>query len=787
MQIEQNPESYYYAKSAFRIVKQYWYLFIISIVFFVSIAQFLNWYFQPVYEVGSIILIDEEVAGNKPDPTHEFMKTFSIFTAANDIQLEILKMKSLDLITKALENIHSEISYYTGNGIKTNELHHEAPFQVDFIRNHVQSVGTKFRIMPKAGGRFRILAEKSDESISLCNYEKHTLGSMSSFAMDKEYAYGDTIQSAFYSFRVQCDPLKLAYFSANTKYFFVFNDLNLLAYTYQKSINIDQLAKDVHAASIKLKTKNAQKGIDFIDALTAAYLQRIIDKKNYLAENTIRYLDNQLSVIEDSLKLTENTLQAFRSSKKIMEIAGKSDQEFKGANEIETQKEELQAKTNYYNYVKTSLAENSDLTTLLVPSSMGINDNVLSGIIDEYIKLNNERNNLIANKQTQSPFYKTLTVKIKSQRKTLAENINNLISSNNVLLGSLESRLKKKDRQIVELPSTQREMVGIERKYKLNDNIYNYMLQKKAEAEVAKASNIPENDILEPARLLQPKPVFPNKMMNLTIALLLGLIFPFAGFGVKNFMNNTVNSELEIQGMTQMPFLGRIFHRKGRKPLPLLIDAPKSAISESFRTVRTNLDHFLNGKNHQVVLLTSTLSGEGKSFVALNVATSIALLGKKTVLVSFDIRKPGFYPALKLECQLGTSSILSGRASVSEALEVTSIPNLDFIGAGPVLSNPSELIGSVNTEPMLAELRQKYDYVIIDTPPLGLVTDAFLLMKYADLKIFIIREKVTPKAQLTVMLQEIEHKKIENFYWLVNDVDVSETIYGKKNEYFSQD
>jgi capsular exopolysaccharide synthesis family protein len=313
------------------------------------------------------------------------------------------------------------------------------------------------------------------------------------------------------------------------------------------------------------------------------------------------------------------------------------------------------------------------------------------------------------------------------------------------------------------------------------------MLQKKAEAEVAKASNIPENDILEPARMLQPKAVFPNKVMNFTIALLLGLVFPFAGFGMKNFMNNTVNSELEIQGMTQMPFLGRIYHRKGRKPLPILIDAPKSAISESFRTVRTNLDHFLNGKNHQVVLLTSTLAGEGKSFIALNLATSIALLGKKTVLVSFDIRKPGFYPALKLECQLGTSSILSGRANVSEALEVTTIPNLDFIGAGPVLSNPSELIGSVNTEPFLDELRQKYDYVIIDTPPLGLVTDAFLLMKYADLKIFIIREKMTPKAQLTSLLQEIEHKKIEDFYWLVNDVDVSDTFYGKKNEYFSQD
>jgi tyrosine-protein kinase Etk/Wzc len=787
MQPESNIESYYYLKSASRLLKRYWYLFAFSMAFCISIAEFLNWYFQPVYEVGSIILIDEESAGNKPDPSHEFMKSFSIFTEANDIQLEILKMKSLDLVYKALESIHSEITYYAVNGIKTKELYTESPFQVIFQKDHTQPIGLKFKITPTSKNKFKIQTAKSDELVNLYNYKKHKSSSLSSFSMDKEYSFGDTIRSDFFAFQITCNTVQFSYFPADTKYYFLFNDLNMLAYSYQKEILIDQLAKDIHAASIKLKSKNVQKGIDLINALTVAYLQRNVDKKNFVAGNTIQYLDNQLSVIEDSLKLTENKLQEFRSSQKVMEISAKADQEFKGAAELENQREALQAKTNYYNYVINTLDKDHDVPTLLVPSSMGVDDNVLTGIIQDYIKLYNERNSLLQNNQAGSIYFKSLTTRITNQKNTLSENIRYLINTNNLLLHSTEERLRQKNAQITVLPAIQREMVGIERKYKLNDNIYNYMLQKKAEAEVAKASNLHENDVLEPVRLLQPNPVFPNKMLNLGIALVVGLIFPFAGFGMKDLMNNKIRNEQEVLLQTRLPFIGRIYTKKGRKTYAVLIDSPKSAISESFRTVRTNLDHYLQGKNNQVILLTSTAPEEGKSFVSLNLATSLALLGRKTVLVSFDIRKPGVYPALNLECQLGVSSILSGRATLEEALETTAIPNLDFIGSGPVLQNPSELIGSKNTEPLIDALRKKYDYVLIDTPPLGLVTDAYLLMKYADLKVFIVREKVTPRDQLSRLLRELESKKIGQFCWLINGVDATDTFYGTKNQYFSQD
>lgn len=784
MENQQDTESFYYVKSAIQTIQHYWYIFAISIIICLAGALFVNWYLQPSYVVGSVILIDEK-QNNMPDPSQEFMKSFSIFTPISNIQQEILKMKSSELIYKALEKINAHVTYSVTNGIKRKELYDNGPFQIELTRNHPQPLGVLFQIIPKSENSFTLVVEKSEDLVQFFNYENKKVSSVGSFSMTQDFTYGDTIKSDKFCFSVILKKEELSSYPADSKYYFVFNDLNALTYIYQKALNIEQVAKDIHAASIKIKVTNPQKGIDFINALNAAYSQRNINKKNFVAENTIQYLGNQLNVIEDSLQLTERNLQRFRSSNKVMEIGAKADQMFKGAQELENQKAELQAKDKYYNYINDNLDKDKNGSNLLVPSSIGINDNVLTGIIEEYIKLNTERNNLIQNNQTQSPYFNGLTVKINNQKSTLSENIKYLISTNNLLLSSIEERLRKENNQISALPNTQRQLVGIERKYRLNDELYTYMLKKKEEAEVAKASNLPDNDILEPAKLLQPKPVSPNKTVNLALALVFGMLAPFFGLGIKSFMDGTVANEHMMLSLTNLPSLGRIFSKKGNKESITLIDTPKSAISESIRTVRTNLDYFLQGRRNQILLVTSTMSGEGKSFTALNLAISLALLDRKTVLVNFDMRKPNLYQPLKTENKLGTSSFLSGTASLEDILVSTHIPNFEFITAGEVPPNPSELIGSEKTALLLNTLKEQYDYVIIDTPPVGLVTEAFLLMRYADLKVFVVREKVTPKRQLSNLLKEIENKKIENLYWLLNDIDTRHTFYGKRNDYFT--
>lgn len=788
MEIQQNnTESFFYVKAAFQILKRFWYLFALSIITFVSLAYFVNWYFQPTYEVSAVILINEGKNPQQPDPSKEFMKTFAIFDPTNDIQKEILKMKSSELISQVLKITKSEVTYFTKRGIKTRELYYESPFHVEMCKN-TEPVGIEFHIIPRSEDRFSLVVEKGEEQIQIYDYEKNKISNItSSFSVNKEYKYGDTIKSDLYSFRVSVEKEKLADYDAESKFYFVFNDLNSLSYFYQKTLEIEQVSKDIQAASIKLKVKSPQKGIDFIDALTKAYLQKNIIKKNMVAENTIQFFDKQLDILEDSLQQTEGNLQRFRSNNKVMNIGAKADQVFKGAGELENQKAELQARAKYYNYINENLEKDRNGSSLLVPSSMGINDNVLSGILEEYLRLNSERNNLIQNKQTQSPYFNTLTIKINNQKNTLSENIKYLINTNNIQLNSIEDRLRKENAQISALPGTERQLVGIERKYKLNDNIYTYMLEKKAEAQVAKASNLTENDVLESAKLTQPGPISPNKGINLAVGFFVGLLLPFAGFGIRSLMDNTISNEQVMQSLTKIQSIGRISHNKGKKQSAVLIEAPKSAISESIRTVRTNTDYFLQGKRNKVILFTSSMSGEGKSFNSLNIALSFSLLNRKTILLDFDLRKPNSYQSNVVpERELGISSYLSGDATLKEIIVSTTIPCFDYIPAGPIPPNPAELIGSEKTEAIIKQLQQEYDYVIIDTPPLGLVTEAFLLMKHADLKIFVVREKITPKKQLAAIMAEMENKKIENIYWLLNDVDMRDTYYGQSNSYYTQ-
>ncbi len=781
-------ESFYYVKTAFRILFRYWYVFLLSIVAFMGAAIFANWYIEPMYEVSNIILMAEDPA-KATDASKEFMKSFTIFTPPSDIQREVLKMRSSELIYKTLEKIHAETGYYTEQGLKTRELYKNAPFSVEYDRSHVQLTGIRFEIIFKGHDRFTLSIGETDKPIALYNYSEHqAAGMVSPFAFKKDYKFGDSILTEAFSFRIFKEDKALNTFGSDVKFYFVFHDLNALTFEYQKSIEVEQVAKEIEAASIKMKVSNPQKGIDFVNNLTEAYLQRNLDRKNQIAENTIQYFDKQLDVIEDSLKLAEGDLQLFRSSNKIMEINSKADEVFKGAHDLELQKADLEAKIKYYNYLNKALeADNTD-RNLIIPSTMGVNDNVLGGVIQEYIQLTSEKNSMVQNKQTHNPYFNSLTAKIESLRKTCTDNAKFQINSSTLLLNNINERLKKENAQISALPNTERELVGKERKYRLNDNIYTYMLEKKAEAQVAKASNLSGNDILEKARLSSLSAVSPNKKLNFIIAFFAGILFPFLGFGLKMALSGVINNGQALKQLTHYPTVGEICQIKEKKnrEIPILKDQPRSIVSESLRLVRTNIEHRLQGKRNAVILFTSALSGDGKSFNAYNQAVGFALLEKKTILLDFDLRKPGLHKFFGTTDKTGLTDFLSGKAELSACIHNTEIPSLHFIAAGTISESPAELINSEKTALLLEQLRKIYDYIIIDSPPIGLVSDAQLLVKYADLKVIVARKGHTPKKQLSDVFKELESKEIPHVCWLLNAVEIRDTYYQSNPEYFKK-
>jgi len=786
MEDRQELEGFYYVKVALQKIQRYWYLFVASVLGCLCVAYFINWYLQPVYEVGNMILIDSKQNPNSPDPSQEFMKSFSIFNAESEINKEMQKMRSLELIYQALVNTNAEISYYAiTKEIKKIELYDDCPFRVVINRGHIQPLGVNFEIRPKSGYQFNISVQETKKPVDFYSYEKNDIISAGVFSINKDYQFGDTIETEFCSFTIQLDTKRSKNFKPNSKYSFVFNNLSVLMYNYQKQLQVEQVGKEIQAVTIKLKVKNPQKGIDFINALTKAYMQRNVDKKNLLADNAIKYIDKELSTIESALTTNESELQKFRSSNKMMEMKTLSDQAFKVAGDLETQKSELELRARYFDYILGNLEEDAGSSNILVPSSMGVNDPVLSGIIEEYLKLNTERNNLIQNKKTLSPYFNTLTNRVEVQKKTLLTNIQNLMKSNNVLLSSLNNRLRQENAKISLLPGTERGLVGIERKQTLNDEVFKYMLRKKAEAQIAKGSSLPDNDILEEAKLTQLAPVSPNKPINFVVAFIAGLFFPFAFFGIKILFDDKITDEQVLLSISQLPVIGSILRKKGQKEVSVLIDSPKSPIAESIRTVRTNAEYFLEGKKYKVILLSSCTSGEGKSFCSLNLAHSLALTKRKVVLLDFDLRKPNQYLNFISENKLGITAFLNGKSSIKDILVSTGVDAFDFIGAGEIPLNPAELIDSDLTGELISKLKEDYDYIVIDTAPIGLVWETFLLMKYADLKIFVVRENHTEKSQLTTLMRKMEGRNIENVYWLLNDVDVKGTEYGKKNPYYT--
>ncbi|NJO67977.1 MAG: polysaccharide biosynthesis tyrosine autokinase [Bacteroidetes bacterium] len=469
----------------------------------------------------------------------------------------------------------------------------------------------------------------------------------------------------------------------------------------------------------------------------------------------------------------------------MIDLSFQGQQIFTKLNQLETEKALLINQKKYYEYLRNYFRENRDLE-LLAPSSYNVVDPLLTQLVTQLMTLSAERSNYLSQGNISNPQLNSIEAQIKNLKNTISENVNNNLNTINNNIKEIDYRSSKISADISGMPKTQLQLLGIERKFKLNDNIYTFLLQKRSEAQIARAANLPDYEIVDPARVVSAKLVGPKKLINLVFALFIGLMLPFAGIMIKDLFNNKIVDKGDVEAITSKPIIGYIFHNY-KKTNTVIADFPKSSISESFRTVRTNLQIMSRGISKQVILVTSSGSGEGKSFTSTNLASVFALLGKKTLLMGFDLRKPAIYQDLGLNNLIGISSYLSNRAVLEDIIQPTRIENLDFIPAGPVPPNPIELIGSNVTKNLIFKLKEIYDYIIIDTAPIGVVTDAYFLMNYADLNIYVTRQNYTIKEMLNNTLKSLESNKISNIAILMNDVYLKSRAYayGYDSKYYS--
>jgi len=348
--------------------------------------------------------------------------------------------------------------------------------------------------------------------------------------------------------------------------------------------------------------------------------------------------------------------------------------------------------------------------------------------------------------------------------------------------------------ELAGLPQTEQELINIKRSFDLNNELYTFLLQKRAEAAITMASNVSDAQVLDPARVETAEKVGPKTMINLLIGLILGLGLPFLMIVIFDYFNDTIKSKEDLEKLSKLPILGEIAHNSYKKEMPIL-EHPRSGIAESFRGLRTNLQYVLTKDNlkdkSKVLGVHSMIPGEGKTFTALNLATIIAMDDKKVLLVGCDLRKPRLHIIFDMENTKGLSTYLISQHNFKDIVRPTQVQNLSIVNAGPIPPNPSELLGNGEFEKFLEEAKKQFDYIVLDNAPVTLVTDGYLTANHSDANLIVLRQSYSHKDHVKFINQQTEKQGLGNFALILNDAKSSNLgnygSYGYGNGYYEED
>jgi capsular exopolysaccharide synthesis family protein len=429
---------------------------------------------------------------------------------------------------------------------------------------------------------------------------------------------------------------------------------------------------------------------------------------------------------------------------------------------------------NYYQYLTDYLLKNQNLDQVILPTSMDIKDGILSGFIAQLVQLQMDLK-LLKPSEKENPRIGDYRKRIDEIKKDIKESIQTLRATDKIKNDYLARQIKDAERDLNRLPLAERDLISIQRNNGLLEKLFVYLLQRRSEASITMAANTSDVIIVNPP--VAGAAISPNQARNYIISVVVGLAFPLAIFFLLELFNTRVQSREDIEKFTSIPFIGGVGHKRTASNLEVL-NSPKTIIAESFRALRSNLNYFLGKRDKVVIVITSSISGEGKTFTSINLASVLALAGKRVLIIGADLRKPKIYIDFKCSNEVGLSTYLSGMNSIAEIIQKTSYANLDMVSGGPIPPNPGELLLAPALENFILQVRNDYDYVVIDTPPIAVVADAFALIPYADHTLFLIRQNYTPKDLLRTIQDFYKSGKLKNISVVLNDIYRSGPGYG---------
>ncbi|MFB6320149.1 GumC family protein [Saccharicrinis sp. FJH54] len=772
------PEGINFEKIFKTVLRNLW-LFIIFLILAFGLAYMYIRYTIPTYRVAASVLIKDQ--SKSASGSMEDLFGGNLFGNNQNLQNELLILKSYPIVEKTIQNLDLEVLYYQYKNYQYHDAYKSMPFKVIFFKEHPQLIHTIFNLQFEDDGTYVLSAEKQDAPAY--NYlTNHVTGMRPDYEIALKGQVGEIMTTPDFQFLVVITSDEQLSFQK--QYAFKLTTNEATTDYYKNALQFNMVNQSATIVEISLDTKSVELGRDIINELIKVYSAANLEEKNHMANMTINYIESQLEEVSKSLNMTEDSLQQFLSENRLINVEEQATGMSEQLMELRNQQAELMAQKRYFSYVADYLKENNEETQIIAPASMGVDDPLLNKLIVDLSTAQSNRSNLIENNQANNPMVKRLAIQINNLKNVIRENITSAQNSNSIAINELQSRIKVAEAEISKLPKTRMQLGGIERKYQVHDAIYNFLLQKHAEAKITKASNLPDNMVVEPAKLSGY--ISPNVRKIYLIAFVLGSGFPLGILLLIMALKTKIESREDLEHITNAPILGTILHNRNKKESNIFKTNPQSNIAESYRTLRTNLNFYLKKDEPKCILMTSSVSGEGKSFSAVNMAGSYASLGEKTILVNCDIRKST--PLQKVrDKKTGLSTYLSGYNTIEEIIQDGEMDNLSYIPAGSIPPNPMELLASSKTKELFNYLQSNYDCIILDTTPMAQITDAYMLIPYASMCIVVTRYKFTRKKILRVVLKDLKQKGIDNVGLILNDNKLAQEQYGYGYGYYGSD
>ncbi len=741
------------------IVKN-WYWFVLAVIVSVFAVRFHIKHTMPIYRTSATILIDETEDRPLLDNS-ELLQGLGLPGGMKNLQNQIMILRSSALTEETLSELPFETEFYT-KGFRNNvPVYPSIPVRVSSDSEIPLPRDTEYTIKYLGNNRFNLISD--------ADY----------YPLDITSAFGDTIALSDGKIVVECrneDWFRTR--EDQSLYFTIHSRINLIN-NYTRRINVELLSKEGSVLRLSMNGTNRIKDMDFINKHLQKFQALSLNKKNLEADRRLSFIENQLIGISDSLSITENRLQQFRSSHRVMDLSAQGQALIEQVTDLENKRASLNLEANYYDYLADYLAKDASGEIPKIPITMGITDPGLTRLVEELAELQGQMS--ARGGGTMNPLQRNLEQKVRTTKEALRETLNGLRRANTLARSENQEQINRANYTASSLPITERQLLGIERKFRLNDELYTFLLETRAELEMQKASNRADSEIIDPADARFSQKISPNPIKLNLIALVGALGLTFLILYMRMLYSKKLTEE-DINKVSFLPVVGRIPHSQDSSNTIVLSD-PSSTIAESFRILRSRMQFLTKDSTNPVILVTSAMPEDGKTFTAINLASAYSLLGKRTILLGFDLRKPKIYQDFDLTNEKGISTWLIGKDKLHEIVQKTSHENLSVISAGPIPPNPSELTALNKTAELINLLKEEYDDIIIDSSPIGVVSDTLHLASLSDSCLLVVRPRRTLKNLFVNTLNEIKINSTKGVGLVVNDIQSDSRYYGYGEKY----